>query len=49
MYYDRIDIRSNLQKDCYQDNLPFVCLQFYRNNCKNILAGNIGSIQVKNQ
>ena len=41
--------RSNLQKDCYQDNLPFVFSQFYRDNCKNILAGNIGSMQVKNQ
>ena len=34
-------IRSNHQKDYHQDNLSFVCLQFYRHDCLNILAGNI--------
>ena len=41
---------SNLQKDFYQDSLSFVCLQFFKHNCLNILAGNICfHIQVKNQ
>ena len=40
----------NLEKDFRQDNLPFVCLQFYKHNFLNILAGNICfRIQVKNQ
>ena len=34
-------IISNLQKDFHQDNLSFVCLQFYEHNCLNILDGNI--------
>ena len=42
-------IRTNLsktnlyqfQKDCYQDNLSFACLQFYIQNYLNILARNI--------
>ena len=43
-------IISNLQKDFHQDNLPFVCSQFYKHNYLNILAGNICfQIQVKNQ
>ena len=38
------------QKDFHQDNLPFVCLLFYKDNCLNILAGNIYFlVQVKNQ
>ena len=32
-YRNAAFIRSNLQKDCHQNNLPFVCLQFYRHNC----------------
>ena len=32
---------SNLQKDFHQDNLSFVCLQFYKHNCLTILADNI--------
>ena len=40
----------NLQKDCHQDNLPLVCLHFYKYNCLNILADNICfCTQVKNQ
>ena len=40
----------NLQKNFHQDNLPFVCFQFYKDNCLNILVGNICFlIQVKNQ
>ena len=43
-------IIPNLLKDCHQDNLSFVSLQFYDKNYLNILAGNICShIQVKNQ
>ena len=38
----------NLEKDFRQDNLPFVCLQFYKHNFLNIHAGNICfRIQVK--
>ena len=37
------------QKDCHQDNMPFVYLQFYKHNCLNILVDNIFSHkQVKN-
>ena len=35
--------KSNLhqfRKDCYQDNLSFDYLQFYKHNCLNILARN---------
>ena len=40
----------NLQKDFHQDNLSFVCLQFYKQNCLKILADNIyRRIQVKDQ
>ena len=40
----------NLRKDFQQDNLSFVCLQFYRQNCLNILAGNTCfHIQAKDQ
>ena len=34
-------IISDLQKDFHQDNLSFVCLQFYKHNCLKILASNI--------
>ena len=45
---DTAFIISNLQKDFYQDNLSFVCLQFYLYNCLNILADTIsGRIQAK--
>ena len=38
------------EKDCHQDNLPFVCLQFCKHNCLNILASNICfHKRVKNQ
>ena len=41
-------ITSSLQKDFHQDNLSFVCLQFHKHNCLNILADNISSrIRVK--
>ena len=41
---------SNLENDFHQDNLSFVCLQFYKHSCLNILGGNICfRIQVKNQ
>ena len=34
----------------HQDNLSFVCLQFYQHNCLKILADNTSyRIQVKNQ
>ena len=47
-YRDTAFIISNLQKDFYQDNLSFVCLQFYLYNCLNILADTIsGRIQAK--
>ena len=47
-YRDTALIISNLQKDFYQDNLSFVCLQFYLYNCLNILADTIsGRIQAK--
>ena len=37
-------------KDFNQDKLQFVCLQFYKHSCLNILAGNIWfGIQAKNQ
>ena len=43
-------IVSHLHKDFHQDNMSFVCLQFYKHNCLNTLAGNICfHIQVKNQ
>ena len=31
------------QKDCHQDNLSSVCLQFYKYNCLNIVVGNVCS------
>ena len=41
---------SNLQEDCHQDDLLFVCLQFYKHNCLNIFEDNICfHIQIKNQ
>ena len=41
---------SNLQKDFHEDNMSFVCLQFYKHNCLKILADNISPyIQAKNQ
>ena len=41
---------SNLQKDCYKDNLPFACLQLYKNDCLNIPTCNTCfHTQVKNQ
>ena len=47
-YRDTAFIISNLQKDFYQDNLSFVCLQFYLYNCLNMLADTIsGRIQAK--
>ena len=47
-YRDTAFIISNLQKDFYQDNLSFVCLQLYLYNCLNILADTIsGRIQAK--
>ena len=40
----------NLQKDFHQDNLSFVCLQFYKHDCLSILAFKICfHIKVKNQ
>ena len=40
---------SHTQKDYYQDDLSFNCLQFYKLNCLNVLAGNICFCkQVKN-
>ena len=52
-YCNTAFIRPNLnqfQKDYYQDDLSFVCLQFHKHNCLNILPGNICfTIQVKNQ
>ena len=50
LYRNTAFIISNPQKDFHQDNLSFVCLQFYNHNCLNILADNISCrIQVKNQ
>ena len=40
-YRNTAFIISNLQKDFHQDNLSFVCLQFYKHNRQNILADNI--------
>ena len=34
---------NQIRKDCRQDNLSFVCLQFYKHNRLNILVGNICS------
>ena len=34
-------IKNQFQKDCHQDILSFACLQFYKQSCLNILAGNI--------
>ena len=49
-YCNTAFIISNFQKDCHQDNLPFICLNVYNHNCPNKLAGNICFyIQVKNQ
>ena len=43
-------IISNLQKHFHQDNLSFVCLQFYKHNYLNTLVGNLCfCTQVKNQ
>ena len=46
-------IRANpiqFQKDCYQDNLLFACLQFFKHSCLNMFAGNICfHKQVKNR
>ena len=50
LYRNVAFIISNLQKDFHQDNLSFVCLQFYKHNCLHILPDNIyRSMQVKNQ
>ena len=40
-YCNTAFIIFNLQKDFPKDNLPFVCLKFYKHNCLNILASNI--------
>ena len=38
------------KKDCHQDDLSFACVQFYKYNCLNMLAGNISlPKQVKNK
>ena len=34
---------NQTQKCCLQDNVSFMCLQFYLNTCLNILADNIYS------
>ena len=43
-------IASNLEKDCHQSNVSFVCLQIYKHGCLLILACNICfDTKVKNQ
>ena len=39
--YNTAFIISNFQKHFHQDNLSFVCLQFYKQNCLSILARKI--------
>ena len=41
IYRNTAFIISILQKDCHQDDLSFVFLQFCKHNCLKILAGNI--------
>ena len=49
-YRNTAIIISNIQKHFYQDNLSFVCLQFYKHNCVYILVDNVCfHIQVNNQ
>ena len=49
-FRNTVFIRYYFQKDCHQDNLSFVCFQFYKQNCLNILEGNICFlIQAKSQ
>ena len=50
-----VNLTAKLSKETlkyieHQHNLPFVCLQFYRHNCLNILSGSkCFCKQVKNQ
>ena len=49
-YRNTAFIICNPQKHLHQDNLSFVCLQFYKRSCLIILHGNICChIQVNNQ
>ena len=48
-YRKTVLIISNLQNDFHQGNLSFACLQFYKHNFLNILAGNMFCcMQLKN-